>query len=248
MLGVVSQPDRPKGRKLVLQPTPIKALAERPSLPVTSPPIYVAARLPLAGCKHSPRCHRGHGLWTAAGIQRAGNAAKGAVSMCILLASPQIPRCRADPVGDLEWDAQSGVSLMQMDEEDTGPIIATQSIPIEATTTAALLHDQLGELGAQLMRTHLKDFVVGALQPRSQGCRAGHPRAQDYQGRWLDRLGSKRPADRLSGARWTPGQLPCRLGGAGGAQRTFQDPASARGWSRGAPARQPRLPRPRVLW
>ncbi|MEC9131237.1 MAG: formyltransferase family protein, partial [Verrucomicrobiota bacterium] len=38
LLGVVSQPDRPKGRKLVLQPTPIKALAERLSLPCHQPP------------------------------------------------------------------------------------------------------------------------------------------------------------------------------------------------------------------
>ena len=85
---------------------------------------------------------------------------------------------------------------MQMDEGmDTGPIIVTQSIPIEATTTAALLHDQLGELGAQLMRTHLKDFVAGALQPRSQdAAQATHARKITKEDGWIGRLEDRRPA------------------------------------------------------
>jgi len=187
LLGVVSQPDRPKGRRLVLQPTPIKSLAESLSLPCHQP-------------SNLRRCDATLGWMQALDLDVIVVMAYGQLLASSVLEMPRrgcvnvhtslLPKYRgAAPIQWAIWngDAQSGVSLMQMDEGmDTGPIIATQSIPIEATTTAVLLHDQLGELGAQLMRTNLKDFVAGALKPRSQDvAQATHARKITKEDGWI---------------------------------------------------------------
>ena len=52
----------------------------------------------------------------------------------------------------LAGDAQSGVSIMQMDEGlDTGPVFAQRAIPIRAEDDFGSLHDKFAELGAQLL-------------------------------------------------------------------------------------------------
>ena len=249
MLGVVSQPDRPKGRKLVLQPTPIKALAERLSLTCHQPP-------------NLRRCEATLGWLQALDLDVIVVMAYGQLLASSVLEMPRrgcvnvhtslLPKYRgAAPIQWAIWngDAQSGVSLMQMDEGmDTGPIIATQSIPIEATTTAALLHDQLGELGAQLMRSHLKDFVAGALQPCSQDAsQATHARKITKEDGWIDWAQSAQQINcQVRALDPWPGCHADWVGPGGTANASRSCKCAS--WPSREARRAACLPRPRVLW
>ena len=66
----------------------------------------------------------------------------------------------------LAGDAQTGVTIMQMDAGlDTGPMLLRQAVPISAATTAAELHDTLAELGARLILRALDEQPVPVPQP-----------------------------------------------------------------------------------
>jgi methionyl-tRNA formyltransferase len=66
-------------------------------------------------------------------------------------------------------DAQTGITLMQMDAGlDTGPMLLTRALPIASTDTAASLHDKLAALGAQLVVQGLPAWVAGRLPAQAQ--------------------------------------------------------------------------------
>ena len=89
---------------------------------------------------------------------------------CFNVHASLLPRWRgAAPVqrAIMAGDAQSGVSIMRMEEGlDTGPVMKMQAVPITAETTAATLHDELAVLGARLMIEVLKNpSAPGTPQP-----------------------------------------------------------------------------------
>jgi methionyl-tRNA formyltransferase len=66
-------------------------------------------------------------------------------------------------------DAETGITLMQMDEGlDTGDIVAMQALPIGAHESAGQLHDRLAALGAQLVVQALQAAEAGPLPRRPQ--------------------------------------------------------------------------------
>jgi methionyl-tRNA formyltransferase len=66
-------------------------------------------------------------------------------------------------------DAQTGISIMQMDPGlDTGPVLAQAATPIEADDDAGTLHDRLAELGAGLIVEVLDALDRGRAQPTAQ--------------------------------------------------------------------------------
>jgi methionyl-tRNA formyltransferase len=70
----------------------------------------------------------------------------------------------------LAGDAETGVSIMQMDAGlDTGPVLAERRIPIEAGDDAGTLHDKLAELGAALVLAALDDIAAGRALAKPQG-------------------------------------------------------------------------------
>jgi methionyl-tRNA formyltransferase len=72
---------------------------------------------------------------------------------CINIHASLLPRWRgAAPIQRalLAGDAQTGISIMRMDEGlDTGPVLARHSLPVAARETAGSLHDKLAALGAR---------------------------------------------------------------------------------------------------
>ena len=74
---------------------------------------------------------------------------------CLNIHASLLPRWRgAAPIqaAILAGDAETGVSIMRMDEGlDTGPVLAEARVAIDETTTAAALHDRLAVLGAGLV-------------------------------------------------------------------------------------------------
>ena len=62
----------------------------------------------------------------------------------------------------LAGDAETGITIMRMDEGlDTGPMLATESVPITGDTTASALHDALADIGGRL----IVDVLSGDLPP-----------------------------------------------------------------------------------
>ena len=91
---------------------------------------------------------------------------------CINIHAPLLPRWRgAAPIqrAILAGDSETGVTIMAMDEGlDTGPELLKELVPIEMSTTAETLHDQLSALGARLIVETLEGLAAGQIVPTPQ--------------------------------------------------------------------------------
>ncbi len=168
LVGVVTQPDRPRGRELKRQPSPVKATAIQLGLPVWQPARCREREFGelLRGLEADVFVVAAYGQIlppSLLGIPRAG---------CVNIHGSLLPRHRgAAPV---QWalasgDKETGVTLMRMDEGlDTGPILAMESVPIWRDDDAQSLHDRLAMLGADLLVRVLPDHLEGRITPRPQ--------------------------------------------------------------------------------
>ncbi|AUX24150.1 methionyl-tRNA formyltransferase [Sorangium cellulosum] len=168
VVGVVCQPDRPAGRGLELKAPPVKLRAMELGFPVVQPekirtPEF-AAWVRDAGADVALVIAYGRILPKAVlEAPRRG---------CMNLHASILPRYRgAAPItwAIVEGEAETGVSLMQMDEGlDTGPVYAVRRTPIGADTTADELAVTLGALAAEVVRGDLRRAVDGELQATPQ--------------------------------------------------------------------------------
>lgn len=166
--GVLTRPDRPAGRGLKPAAPPVKRLAAERGVPV-----YQPANLRDAGVQEELRRRRPDAIVVAAYGQILPQAVLdipryGGVNVHASL----LPRWRgAAPIQRalLAGDAETGVSIMQMDAGlDTGPVLLRESIPILAEDTGGSLHDRLAELGGRLVVQALDALEAGRLKPVPQ--------------------------------------------------------------------------------
>ncbi len=91
---------------------------------------------------------------------------------CLNVHASLLPRWRGAspiPYAILHGDAESGVTLMQMDEGlDTGAILTQRAIPLAPDETADTLTAKLSALGAALVRDALPAYLEGKLTPQPQ--------------------------------------------------------------------------------
>jgi methionyl-tRNA formyltransferase len=91
---------------------------------------------------------------------------------CINIHASLLPRWRgAAPIQRAieAGDAESGVTLMQMDAGlDTGAILSMRATPLAADETSATLQARLADIGAELVLAALADAAAGRLRPRPQ--------------------------------------------------------------------------------
>lgn len=176
VVGVLTQPDRPSGRGLQLQPSAVKQVALAHGLPVLQPrglrldgrwaAEAASAQTQLTAWGADALVVAAYGLilpdWTLA-LPRLG---------CLNIHASLLPRWRgAAPIQRAieAGDAETGVTLMQMDAGlDTGAILAQVRCPIAPTDNAANVHDRLAEMGAQATLHVLTQAERGALQPQPQ--------------------------------------------------------------------------------
>ncbi|MDE2277319.1 MAG: methionyl-tRNA formyltransferase, partial [Burkholderiales bacterium] len=156
---VLTQPDRPAGRGLRPQASPVKQLAQAHGLPLAQP-----RSLRLDGRWPDDALAARHAL-EAAAPEVLVVAAYGLILPAWVLALPRLgginihasllPRWRgAAPIQRAieAGDAQTGITLMQMDTGlDTGALLAAQALPIGPGDTSATLHARLAALGADLV-------------------------------------------------------------------------------------------------
>ncbi len=173
---VLTQPDRPGGRGLKLQPSAVKQFALENKLPLCQP-----RSLRLDG-KYPDEAAAARAAIAAANAQVMVVAAYGLIlpqwvlsafpSGCLNIHASLLPRWRgAAPIHRAvqAGDAETGITIMQMDTGlDTGDMLLVEKLPIGPTDTTGELHDQLARLGAQMVVRALALAEAGALLPVKQ--------------------------------------------------------------------------------
>ena len=168
---VLTQPDRPAGRGLKLQPSPVKQEAIARGIPVLQPRSLrldgkwpddaAAAQAALAALAPDLMVVAAYGLilpaW-ALQLPRLG---------CLNIHASLLPRWRgAAPIQRAieAGDAATGITLMQMEAGlDTGPMWQVEATPIGPDDTTTTLHDRLAGIGARLLVAALPELAAGRL-------------------------------------------------------------------------------------
>jgi len=173
---VLTQPDRPAGRGMKLQASPVKqcaldhgiAVAQPRSLRLDGkyPEDAAAARDALLAAQADVMVVAAYGLILPQWV--LDMPAKG----CLNIHASLLPRWRgAAPIHRAieAGDAETGVTIMQMDAGlDTGDMLLVEKTPIAPTDTTAVLHDRLADLGGRMIVEALELAACGGLQPVPQ--------------------------------------------------------------------------------
>jgi methionyl-tRNA formyltransferase len=173
---VLTQPDRPAGRGMKLQPSPVKAFAQAQGLALCQP-----AGLKLDG-KYAVDAQAARAALEAVAPDVIVVAAYGLILPpwllelaplgCINIHASLLPRWRgAAPIHRAieAGDARTGITVMQMDAGlDTGAMLLTEAIDIAPRETTATLLDRLAPIGGRLIVQALQMAAAGRLQPVAQ--------------------------------------------------------------------------------
>lgn len=173
---VLTQPDRPAGRGMKLQASPVKLLAQARGLPLAQP-----QSLRLDG-RHAADAQAAQAALQAAAPDLMVVAAYGLILPrwvlelprlgCLNIHASLLPRWRgAAPIHRAieAGDAETGITLMQMDAGlDTGDMLLVERLPIAPQDTTGTLHDRLALLGGRLVVEALELAACGGLKPVPQ--------------------------------------------------------------------------------
>jgi methionyl-tRNA formyltransferase len=158
VIAVYTRAPQPKGRGQQVQQSPVHIVADAHNIPVYTPTSLkksVDAQNEFAALKADVAVVAAYGLILPPAVLSAPRLG------CLNIHGSILPRWRgASPVQHAVWqgDAESGVTIMQMEEGlDTGPMIKIGRLPITSTTTSTSLMHDLGLMGADLVVDVLKD-------------------------------------------------------------------------------------------
>jgi len=166
--GVVTRPDKPRGRSRMPVPTDVKKAALELQLPVIEPgrldsPETMEA---LRGWDPDVIVVAAYGKMLPEGILTLPR--KG----CVNLHASLLPRHRgASPIAAaiLAGDKATGVTTMLMDRGmDTGDILLTKEVPVREDDTAGSLYERLLEPGAELVVQTLRKIMDRSIRPVPQ--------------------------------------------------------------------------------
>ena len=168
VVGVVTQPDRPKGRGQELALSPVKLVAQRAKIPILQPlkmkdPAFLEV---LQAWRPD--------LIVVAAFGRI--LPKMILDLppqgCVNVHASLLPKYRG--AGPIQWavingERETGITTMLMDEGmDTGAILLQESVPIAADDTAGSLSVKLAAVGGRLLIETLRRLKEGRLTPCPQ--------------------------------------------------------------------------------
>jgi methionyl-tRNA formyltransferase len=167
-LIVVSQPDRPAGRRLQLRATPIASLARERGLRVLTP-----QRLRSVEARDALRAWAPDGLILVAYGQLVPPDLLEVGARPPLNVHPSLlPRHRgAAPVAGtiLAGDSEGGVTLMVMTQDlDAGPIVERWPVPLTGRETTPELEARLSDLASEVVPPQLERWAAGEIAPDPQ--------------------------------------------------------------------------------
>ena len=184
VVGVVTQPDRPAGRGKHLTPCPVKLAALELGLPIIQPEKLKEAIEQLQTWSPDVIVVAAFGQILRASVLNLPPHG------CVNVHASLLPRHRgAAPIAAaiLTGDVEAGVTLMKMDTGiDTGDMLATKLIRVEATDTTTSLAEKLSHLGAALLKEKLNEYLNGTLTPIKQNDESPlTPRCSRKKTAWL---------------------------------------------------------------
>ena len=168
----MTQPDRPAGRGMILQASPVEQFALEKQIKVIQPTSlkldgkYSAeaanALKELGECDFDVMVVAAYGLILPKEVFEI--AEKPSRAGCLNIHASLLPRWRgAAPIHRAieAGDEVTGVAIMQMDLGlDTGPVISMKQIPISNKETTASLHDSLAILGGEMIVNALNNYEL----------------------------------------------------------------------------------------
>lgn len=168
LLAVVSQPDRPAGRKRQLTPTPVAAWALEHGVPVLR-----EENVNTPGFVEKVKGFGAEASVVIAFGQKLGEELIEAMGeLAVNLHGSLLPKYRgAAPINwaVINGEPVAGVSVIGLAQKmDAGPVYAEASLRVEVLETAGELHDRLAELGPSAIGKVLSDLANGTLDPKEQ--------------------------------------------------------------------------------
>jgi methionyl-tRNA formyltransferase len=163
VVGVVSQPDRPAGRKRKLAPNPLKAFAQEQGLLLHLPEKIGEASSVEQLAAWKPDLF----VVVAYGQYIPSRVIKLAPKEAINLHPSLLPKYRG--AAPIQWallngDSITGASIITLAQKmDAGDILRQETLPILPDDTSATLHDKLAQFGASLLLKTLDDFRSGTV-------------------------------------------------------------------------------------
>ncbi|MGD9559392.1 MAG: methionyl-tRNA formyltransferase [Oscillospiraceae bacterium] len=168
VVGVYTRADKPVGRKQRVTPSPVKLRAAENGIPVFQPGTLRTpeAAAQLAALAPELVAVVAYGLLLPADVLAVPQYG------CINLHVSRLPQYRG--AAPIQWalingDAETGVSVMQMDEGlDTGPVLASQTLGIPPAATAGEMFELVTGPGARLLAQTVADIAAGKAKPQPQ--------------------------------------------------------------------------------
>ncbi len=168
MVGVYTQPDRPKGRGKKLAPPPVKELAQKHDIPVYQP---LKLRQPEAAAELEALAPDLI-VVVAYGQILPKSVLEIPAQGCINVHASLLPKYRgAAPINKaiIDGETETGITTMYMDVGlDTGDMLVKKALSIGPEETAGELHDRLASLGRETMEETLQQLCAGSLQREVQ--------------------------------------------------------------------------------
>ena len=150
IVAVVTQPDRPQGRHMVMTPPPVKEFAIEKGIKIIQPNSCKTKEFAKEIKELDPDV-----ILTVAYGEILPKEILDIPRACVNIHASLLPKYRgASPIQNsiFNGDTKTGITIMEMDiGMDTGNIIYSDSIPIHPDATAGELTDDLAKLGANLI-------------------------------------------------------------------------------------------------
>lgn len=166
ILSVVTQPDKPVGRKQVLTPPPIKIIAQNNNIKVLQPRKIKEVIDEIGKLNPDLIIVAAYGKifpQELLNIPRYG---------CVNVHGSLLPRHRGASCIQgalLAGDQESGATIMLMDAGmDTGPILAQSKVTIDSVWTSKDLYEKISYMGAEILASTVLSFVNGNIKPIPQ--------------------------------------------------------------------------------
>lgn len=168
VVGVFTQPDKPKGRGYELTPPPVKVCAENNGIPVFQPTsMRNGETLEIINTLNAELI-----IVVAFGKILPKEVLESVKYGCINIHASLLPKLRG--AAPIQWsiingEKETGVTSMQMNEGlDTGDMLVKKAVSITENMNAGELHDKLSVLGSEVLLETLDKLKKGELKPQKQ--------------------------------------------------------------------------------
>jgi len=166
--AVVTQPDKPVGKKQIITPPPVKIASEKNKIPILQPEKIKTKEFEEKMLELNPDI----AIVVAYGKIIPKNLLNIPKHGWLNVHASLLPKYRgASPIqaAILNNEETTGVTLMKIDAcLDSGPILYQKRLTLEPNDNFQTLHDKLSRLGAELINKTLLDYLEGKIKPQAQ--------------------------------------------------------------------------------